>query len=81
MHGFLHDFRYGLRLLGKNPASSAVVILILAIGIGPSSSLYSIIDGAWLHAFAYRYHDQFVALRTKFPMVALRHEQFAFSMK
>jgi putative ABC transport system permease protein len=67
MHSFWHDFRYGLRLLGKSPASSAVIILILAIGIGASSSLYSIIDGAWLHAFAYRYHDQFVALRAKFP--------------
>lgn len=67
MHGFWHDFRYGLRLLGRNPASSAVIILILAVGIGASSSLYSIIDGAWLHAFAYRYHDQFIALRAKFP--------------
>jgi putative ABC transport system permease protein len=67
MNAFFQDFRHGIRLLGKNPASSLVIILILAIGIGASSSLYSIIDGAWIHPFAYKYRGQFVVLQAKFP--------------
>jgi putative ABC transport system permease protein len=67
MRNFWQDFRHGIRLLGKNRASSLVIILILAIGIGASSSLYSIIDGAWIHPFAYQYRGQFVVLRAKFP--------------
>jgi putative ABC transport system permease protein len=67
MNAFLQDFRHGIRLLRKNRASSLVIILILAIGIGASSSLYSVIDGAWIHPFAYKYRGQFVVLRAKFP--------------
>jgi putative ABC transport system permease protein len=67
MPTFLQDFRYGLRLLGKNLGSSIVIILILAIGIGASNAQYSIIDGAWIHPFPYKYEGQFVALRAKYP--------------
>jgi putative ABC transport system permease protein len=67
MNSFLQDFRHGIRLLRKNLASSLVIVLILAIGIGASSSLYSVIDGAWMHPFAYKYRGQFVVLRAKFP--------------
>ena len=67
MHSFLQDFRYGLRLLGKNLGLSIVIILILAIGIGASSALYSIIDGAWIHPFPYKYEGQFIVLRAKYP--------------
>lgn len=58
----MSDLRYGFRLLLMNPGSSIVIILILALGIGASSALYSIIDGAWNHPFAYKYRDQFVVL-------------------
>jgi predicted permease len=67
MPSFLQDFRYGLRLLGKNLGSSIVIILILAVGIGASSALYSIIDGAWIHPFPYKYEGQFIALRAEYP--------------
>src|SRR5215813_14582133 len=41
------DIRFGVRLLIKDAALSAVIVAILAVGIGTGTSLYSLID-AWL---------------------------------
>jgi hypothetical protein len=64
---FWHDLRYGFRSFTKNAGSSAAIILVLAIGIGASSALYSIIDGAWIHQNPFKFRGQWVALHAKFP--------------
>ena len=42
------DIRYGLRLLRKNPAFSAVAILSLALGIGANTAIFGLIDALLL---------------------------------
>jgi putative ABC transport system permease protein len=64
---FWHDLRYGFRSITKNAGSSAAIILVLAVGIGASCALYSIIDGAWIHQNAFKFRGQWVALHAKFP--------------
>jgi predicted permease len=41
------DIRFGFRLMSKDALLSAVIIAILAVGVGAGTSLYSLID-AWL---------------------------------
>jgi predicted permease len=41
MGTIIQDFRYSLRLLGKNPGFAAVAILTIAIGIGASTTIFS----------------------------------------
>ena len=40
----VRDIRYSVRLLSKTPAFSLTAILVLALGIGANSAVFSLID-------------------------------------
>ena len=47
------DIRYGLRSLFRNPAFSAVAVLSLALGIGATTAMFSLIYAVLIHPFPY----------------------------
>jgi len=44
MRTLLQDMRYGVRLLFKQPAFSVAAALVLSLGIGGSSAMFSIVN-------------------------------------
>ena len=52
------DIRYGLRALRRNPGYAAVAILSLAIGIGATTAMFSLIYAVLLHPFPYAGADR-----------------------
>ncbi len=48
VNDILNDIRYGLRQLGKTPGFTAVAVLILALGIGANTAVFSVFDHVML---------------------------------
>ena len=63
MHDLWQDVRYGVRVLGRARGFTAVVVLILGIGIGASTILFTAINGVLLRPLPYVAPDRLVALR------------------
>ncbi len=60
------DFRYGARMLLKSPLFSAIAIVVLGVGIGANTAIFSVVDGVLLQPLAYAEADELVTLRTHF---------------
>ncbi|WP_285288964.1 ABC transporter permease [Alloacidobacterium dinghuense] len=52
------DFRYGLRALRRNPSFAAVAVLSLALGIGATTAMFSLIYAVLLHPYPYAGADR-----------------------
>jgi len=80
------DFRHALRALGRDPGYAAIVILILAVGIGANTAMFSIVDGVLLRALPFHEPEQlyavqefvpkFVNLASDFPVNALHVQEW-----
>jgi putative ABC transport system permease protein len=60
MTEFLRDTRFGLRLLWKSPGFTAVSLLALALGIGATTAIFSLLYAVLLAPLPYANLDQLV---------------------
>src|ERR1043166_3099678 len=63
METFIKDIRYGLRSLARRPGFTALAIITLALGIGASTSIFSVVDAVLLRPLPYPHAEQIVQLR------------------
>ena len=56
------DARYGLRMLGKNPGFAIVAILSLALGIGATTAMFSVVYAVLVNPYPYTNSDRMVHL-------------------
>jgi len=63
MDNFFQDVRYGFRMLRRNPGFGLTAILILAIGIGANTAVFSIVNSILLKPLPFPDHQRLVMLR------------------
>jgi len=62
MESLFQDLRFGIRLLLKNPAFSAVAVLALALGIGANTAIFSVVDAVLFRPLPFDHPDRLVAV-------------------
>lgn len=65
----LQDLRFAGRLLRKNIGFSAVALLTLVLGIGPTTAVFSVVDTILLSRLPYLHPDQLVLVSETVPNV------------
>jgi len=67
LRDFAHDLRYAARSFLRSPAFTATGILSLALGIGATTAIYSLVDQVVLHALPVRQPERLVLIDWKGP--------------
>jgi predicted permease len=67
------DLHYALRVFRKTPAFSLAAIGTLALGIGASTAIFTVVDGVLLRPLSYPQPDRLVRPLTKNPPLGIRN--------
>jgi len=65
MNGLTQDLRYGLRMLARKPGVTVVVLATLALAIGATTAIFSVVYGVMLRSLPYPKPDQLVSISEK----------------
>ncbi|HVX39962.1 MAG TPA: ABC transporter permease [Gemmatimonadaceae bacterium] len=74
MQGLIRDVRYGTRTLRANPGLTIIATLALTLGIGLTTTMYSIVYGALLKGLPYPGGDRIVAIMRSNPSRDIRQQ-------
>ena len=71
MDSVLRDLRYSLRSLARNPGFTAVVIAVLALGIGANTAIFTVVDSVLLRPLTYQDPGRLVKVWGQFTGIGI----------
>jgi hypothetical protein len=69
VENLLLDLRYAVRMLLRSPGFSFIAIATMALGIGATTAIYSVIDATLLHPLPYPHPSELVRIEANLPGV------------
>lgn len=67
VRGFAHDVRYALRTLRTSPLFTTAAVLLLGIGIGLTTAMFSVVRGVLIEPLPVRDEDRLVRVEKRTP--------------
>jgi predicted permease len=72
IENLLFDLRYAVRMLLRSPGFSFIAIATMALGIGATTAIYSVIDATLLHPLPYPHPAELVRIEDDLPGVGAK---------
>jgi len=69
LENLLFDLRYAVRMLLRSPGFSCIAIATMALGVGATTAIYSVIDATLLHPLPYSNPAELVRIQDDLPGV------------
>ncbi len=70
MDTLLQNIRYGLRLFRRSPGFTAIALIILALGIGATTAMFSVVNGVLFRPLPYAAPGKLALLKERIPRIA-----------
>src|SRR5215216_842860 len=78
INSIIKDVKFALRGLLKHPAFTAIAVLTLALGIGGSTSIFTVVDAALLRGLPYKQPDRLYHLWEQVPRQEYPKREFSY---
>src|SRR5262245_66393187 len=79
MYTLWQDLRYGARVLLKKPGFTLIAILMLALGIGANTAIFTVVDAALLRSLPYNAPERLYHLWEATPQKEFAQREFSYS--
>jgi len=78
MNSIVKDIRFALRGLVKHPAFTAIAVITLALGIGGSTSIFTVVDAALLRGLPYKSPERLYHIWENTPKKEFPKREFSY---